>query len=217
MACLAAPQCLCGLLWGELACSRALDFSPGLGVQAPSLGCPGTTRSQGRKSRTEPLTRSHSLPLDLLLHQGGTSGREGGGEGSTCRPVLGGPAKALVPLELFLSLQTDFISSQYIVEMSGRVSHGGSCCFLCLWNWAGGGDPWWGQMGQSGPGPLGPPGRAAGLARCSLRPPHPRGILSLGVWVGEDSPSGSQRLPCFTKPPLQSPSLCDSACCPRRA
>lgn len=185
MACLAAPQCLCGLLWGELACSRALDFSPGLGVQAPSLGCPGTTRSQGRKSRTEPLTRSHSLPPGPAAPPGRHQRKGGRGEGSTCRPVLRGPrglAKALVPLELFLSLQTDFISSQYIVEMSGRVSHGGSCCFLCLWNWAGGGDPWWGQMGQSGPGPLGPPGRAAGLARCSLRP-RPKGdplLRSLG-------------------------------------
>lgn len=84
MACLAAPQCLCGLLWEQLACSRALDFSPGLGVQAPSLGCPGTTRSQGRKSRTKPLTRSGSPPLGLLFPVSQTTreataeGREGG-------------------------------------------------------------------------------------------------------------------------------------------
>lgn len=175
--------------------------------------------SEPRKEKQDQALDQKPLTAPGPAAPPGRHQRKGGrGEGSTCRPVLRGPrglAKALVPLELFLSLQTDFISSQYIVEMSGRVSHGGSCCFLCLWNWAGGGDPWWGQMGQSGPGPLGPPGRAARLGVLSA--PAPRGILSLGVWVGEDSPSGSRRLPCFTKPPLQSPSLCDSACCPRRA
>lgn len=66
-------------------------------------------------------------------------------------------------------------------------------------------------------GPWGPQAELPGWLGVLSAPPPPRGILSLGVWVGEDCPSGSRRLPCFTKPPLQSPSLCDSACCPRRA
>lgn len=62
-------------------------------------------------------------------------GRDGRGVHlQACARRPRGLAKALVPSELFLGLQTDIFSSQYVVETSMRVSHGESCCFLGLWN-----------------------------------------------------------------------------------
>lgn len=160
------------------------------------------------------MTRSPSPPLGLLLlvsqttREAPAEGRDGRGVHlQACARRPRGLAKALVLSELFLSLQKDVFSSQYVVETSVRVSHGGSCCFLGLWNPGG---PLVGSDDKVVLGPWCPQAELPGSVVLSSR-----GILSLGV--SEDSPSRSRRLACFTKPPLRSPFLCDSACCPRWA